>query len=79
MTRPHKLVVRVDSSQEATRLVPVRRCTHLQQGIDLVLHWLARGRCHFVSKEVSLFDSPIALERIGLQIAICYLLQDLVH
>lgn len=78
---PHGFV-KADSSQEASDLLLVstsRRGTHIEQGIDLFFHWLARRGCHLVPKEVGLFDSPIALEGIGLRAALCYPLQDLFH
>ena len=70
------MLVKVHSSQEAPDLFPIGKRAHLEEIIDLLLHWLARStRRHFIAYEVSTSDSPITLERVGFEVASCsYLL-----
>ena len=44
--------VRVESAQKVPDLLLVGGSTRLQQGLNLLLHWFARGMCHFVFDSV---------------------------
>ena len=69
--QPHGFL-EVYSSQEAPTLFLVDRMTHLEESVSLLLHRLARCRCPFIAYEVSVSDSLIAIERVGLEVACCY-------